>query len=142
MARKKSQPKIDPAYQAYLEGLEILRTQPICQSLIMRIYFQRDQSSECPRDGWAIVKQSGVVHLHPSRRAEPKEWAYVIAHCAMHLGFGHFVEGKANDRAWQAACDVVVERFLASLKVGEVPHPFVPLPGGSEESLYRSFREN
>lgn len=142
MAKKKGAAKVDPAFAAYQAGYESLRHHPVCGALLARITVYRDERSQCPTDGWAIVYQSGRIDVHRSRRAEPAEWAYVLAHCALHLGFDHFKEGRKDDRLWQAACDVVIERFLAGLKIGVCPLPPVNLPGGSEDSLYRSFSQS
>lgn len=89
-----------------------------------------------------MVCQSGRIEVHPSRRAEPKEWEFVLAHCVLHLGFGHFVGRFEGDLNWQAACDVVVDKFLRDLKIGDCPYPEMPSLGGNEASLYRTFRES
>lgn len=139
MAKKRAGDKIDLAEAAYRAGYEILRYHPVCGALLARIDVYRDSRSQCPTDGWAIVYQSGRIDVHRSRRAEPAEWAYILAHCALHLGFDHFKEGRKDDRLWQAACDIVIERFLAGLKIGICPFDPVSLPGGSEDSLFRNF---
>ncbi|AIE85503.1 hypothetical protein OP10G_2135 [Fimbriimonas ginsengisoli Gsoil 348] len=133
---------MDPAAAAYFAGLEIAKRLPICNALLSRVEIIRDKRSQCPRDGWAIVYQSGRIDVHPSRRGEPKEWAYVLAHCVLHLGFDHFAIDREGDRTWQAACDVVIERFLNDLKAGASPFLPIGLPGGSEEAIYRNFKQN
>lgn len=141
MSRKrKAEQKADPATLAFQEGYAMAANHPVCHALLQRIRVIRGGQSLCSRDGWALVTQSGLIHVHPTRRGEPAEWAYVIAHCALHLGFGHLEESRPDERAWQAACDVAVERFLRALKLGKSPFPDIVLPGGSEESLYRSFQ--
>ena len=58
-----------------------------------------------------------MIHVHPTRRASPDEWMYVLAHCLLHLGFGHFQEGR-RPREWQTACDLFVPAFWRDLKLG------------------------
>jgi len=71
--------------------------------------------------------------VHPKRVAEPEEWLYVLAHCLLHLGFGHFQQ-RFQQREWEAACECVVWQFLAMLKLGTPPEPLRNLPelGGPE----------
>jgi len=85
------------------------------------------------------VTSLGDVYLNPRRRGEPEEWAWVAAHCLLHLGFDHLAEhrlagwraatglpsgrspGARFDAAWNLAACVTVNRFLAHLKVGRPP---------------------
>ncbi len=67
----------------------------------------------------------------------------MLAHCLLHLGFEHFRE-RGDPRAWNAACDYFVARFLADLKLGRPPATlpvFGQAPARDEESLYEQFRE-
>ena len=75
----------------------------------------------CPPTGWAVVTSTGTVHLNPDRHGTPAQWAWAVAHCLLHLGFGH-TEWRADaDRAWNLACCLIVNRFLEYLRVGEPP---------------------
>ena len=51
----------------------------------------------------------------------PGEWAYVLAHCLLHLGMGHIREDKEKDLLWNTACDCVAARYLSDLHIGMVP---------------------
>jgi hypothetical protein len=77
----------------------------------------RREGNLCPPDGWAVVTSGGQVLVHPSRRARPKEWVYVLAHCLLHLGFGH-VQTRPHPREWNVACDWAVARFLGEMRIG------------------------
>ncbi|MGM3305784.1 AAA family ATPase [Anabaena sp. WFMT] len=44
-----------------------------------------------------------------------EEWVYVLAHCLLHLGFGHF-QKRTHPREWNAACNYFIAKFLADLK--------------------------
>jgi predicted metal-dependent peptidase len=87
--------------------------------------------------------------VHPARLGEPEEWLYVLAHCLLHLGFGHFQE-RFQQREWDLACECVVWQFLATLKLGKPPEMLRDLPdiGGpelparTEEGLFRYFCES
>jgi hypothetical protein len=85
-----------------------------------------------------VVTSLGFVYLHPRRRGEPEEWAWVVAHCLLHLGFGHLARERlpgwraaaglpsvrdsgAFDVAWNLAACVTVNRFLSHLKIGRPP---------------------
>ncbi len=86
-----------------------------------------------------MVTSLGEVYLHPRRRGEPQEWAWVAAHCLLHLGFDHLAENRLTgwsaaaglpsgrnsrarfDAAWNLAACVTVNRFLAHLKIGRPP---------------------
>jgi predicted metal-dependent peptidase len=141
--RKREKSKEDPATQAYLAGLSALHGHPLFLPLLRRATVTRNDSwSRCPADAWAVVSQNGCIHIHPSRRATSEEWIWVIAHCALHLGFGHF-QKRARADLWNIACDVFVNRFLADLKLGRLPAGVeIPsalpsgLPLASENALY------
>jgi len=72
----------------------------------------------------------------------------VLAHCLLHLGFGHF-QPHYQQREWETACECVVWQFLATMKLGRPPEPLrnLPelgspeLPARTEESLFRYFCE-
>lgn len=140
MARGKQQKqREDPATKAYQEGLALISSHPLFRHFTYRASTFRSDSSQCPKEAWAVVSETGIIQVHRSRHAEPAEWAYVIGHCLLHLGFGHFQE-KGDPDSWQAACDVVAARFLETMKIGRRPVPGA-LPGGSVDSLYNTFRE-
>jgi len=85
------------------------------------------------------VTPDGNILCETSVRGSAQEWAYAIAHCILHLCFGHFRD-HTDARAWNYACDAVVSRFLAAVRLGTPPPPhrieFPPLPR-DEEAIYR-----
>ena len=123
------------------DGLRLV-AHPILAALARHATINRRGGNACPRDGWAVVSTNGVIHIHPTRRGEPAEWRYVLAHCLLHLGLGHF--GPARQEAeWVNACDCVVARFLADTKIGRKPSEIgdeLPQSGFAEEELWRQFR--
>ncbi|MBI1822193.1 MAG: peptidase [Nitrospirae bacterium] len=136
--------KIDPATQSYLEGVSRLEQHPIFAPLFFSIRSIRNERSAFPHHGWAIVSDTGTIHVNPKRKAAPDEWLYVLSHCLLHLGFGHF-QPQANPYAWNVACDLFIYKFLKELKIGKPPETAPPnlegLPLQSERDLYGYFLE-
>ena len=118
----------DIATEQFQSGLGLLGQQPLFGPLLARATVVRRAGGRCPAGGWAVVTANGVIHAHPTRRGEPAEWLYVLAHCLLHLGFGHLAAARrpAHPREWAAACDCVVARFLADLKLGQPPEAIYP----------------
>ena len=145
--RGRSAAKVDPAVAARTAGWQAVGAHPLFAPLTFRARLVDRGGNLCPKDGWAVVTSRGHVHAHPTRRAEAVEWAYVFAHCLLHLAFGHFepdfvVEDKP---AWNGACDAVVAEFLSVMKVGRPPPGLagpIVLPTRTEAALYRRFRDH
>ncbi|MEV0219721.1 hypothetical protein [Streptomyces sp. NPDC050704] len=100
-----------------------------------------------PRDGLVRIDSNGHLHAHPTRRAEPAEWAWAVAHGLIHLGFGHVpalsVEREQPDRFDLAARCAVVNRFLLTFPVGRTPDDLpASYPGGDEEQLAARWRRD
>lgn len=147
MASKKNNnesAKRDVAKENFEKGCRAVGAHPMFSPLYYHTGFVRGENNLCPKDGWAVVTGSGSIHVHGTRRGDPEEWTYVIAHCLLHLGFGHFDLPGADpaQREWNAACDCVVDDFLAKLKLGRAPHDFLqPLAHAArtEEGVYEEF---
>jgi predicted metal-dependent peptidase len=137
---RRSRARTDPATENRKRGLDLIHRHPLFAPLADRARWSSGQDADrCPPDGWALVTSLGYVYLHPRRRGEPEEWAWVAAHCLLHLGFDHLAErhlagwraatglpsgagsGARFDAAWNLAACVTVNRFLAHLKVGRPP---------------------
>lgn len=132
----------DPALENFERGFALVQTHPLFAPLCARCNVWRDtDAAQWHKDAWAIVGSGGAITVHPTRRGEPEEWQYVLAHCLLHLGFGHLRE-MARPREWNAACDIAVARFLRSLQIGRAPasmRPLNTLPTQHEERLYDAF---
>ncbi len=119
----------------YREGYARVAAHPLFAPLMHHAYIRRMESGNlCPADGWAVVTREGAIYAHPTRKAPPEQWAWVLGHCLLHLGFGHFLKVEAWTREWNAACDCVVARFLADFKFGRPPDDIV----GDLESAARN----
>ncbi|MFF8387016.1 hypothetical protein ACF053_25680 [Streptomyces kanasensis] len=135
----------DPAGEAFAAGLALVKRHPALAALDAEICRTRDCGLS-PRHGLAVVDSDGRVHVHPDRRAEPAAWAWALAHCLIHLGFGHVParqERRAQpDRVELAARCAVVNRFMLTQHIGRPPedHP-VTFPDGDEEQLAARWRK-
>ncbi|MQY11138.1 hypothetical protein SRB5_12520 [Streptomyces sp. RB5] len=146
MSRRRGGDRPDPAGEAYLRGREIIRGNPALAALNVT-YCRSEDCDHRPEHGLARVTSDGTVHAHPTRRADPAEWAWALAHCLLHLGFGHAPAATGPraqpDRAELAARCAVVNRFLLSFPVGRAPdhHP-ADYPGGDEDQLTDRWRRD
>ena len=83
----------------------------------------------------AYVDSGGTIYLNQDMTLSPSQWAYAIAHCQLHLAFGHFdgekmpgylkkdFEGEewkvsCNPYIWNVACDIYIAKFLHDVKFG------------------------
>lgn len=134
MAKKKEESKITKNEQQLLDGIGIIDQHPLFGRLYMRksIVSKSRMGKNVP----AQVSSSGTVYLNKDCDKTPKEWAYMIAHCMLHLAFGHFdaermpgywqqISDKkqtwVNDYIpdlWNMACDIFITRFLSDIKFG------------------------
>ena len=131
----------DPGTRAFMEGLRLLEDVPVFSGLMRHARVTRSRSMPYPPGKWALGTSNGEILINPTRRAEPAEWLYIIAHCLFHLGFDHFREHE-HFNLWNAACDCFIARFLFNLKLGRPPVEMagdVSFAAGSEEALYREF---
>lgn len=144
MAKKKNIPTNNIAYENYIKGYNIINHHPMFAPLLHHIHYVRTEGNLCPEKGWAVITRNGYLHVHPTRRGEPLEWAYVIAHCLLHLGLGHF-QVKDDNIKWNTACDCFIAKFLADMKLGRAPSEIqfkIDFAAPSEEKLYNEFVEN
>ncbi|MBL7498220.1 hypothetical protein I6A84_06350 [Frankia sp. CNm7] len=139
------------AAAAVAEGWHRLDRHPLFRPLAVSSPNRADVGL-VPADGWAVVWSNGQIHAHPTRLADPDEWTWVFAHLLLHLGFAHtdpaVTGGDTLDVAHLAACDVAVNRFLTTLRLGR--RPAGPLAGpaagdyppADEASLARQWRRS
>ncbi|MEV7926510.1 MULTISPECIES: DUF2201 family putative metallopeptidase [unclassified Kitasatospora] len=143
---QKGAKKPDPGAEVFAEGVRLLRQNPAFDA-VPADFCRRDDCGLAPPGGWAVVDSDGTVHVNPRRRAEPEEWAWVLAHCLLHLGFGHVPAARGirvqPDVYEEAARCAVVNRFLATFPVGRPPVALPQeYPGGDEEELTARWRRD
>jgi len=137
---KRGKQWLEDARQKLDAGIAQVWSNPIFSPLYDEIYLIRDDSDRnlCHAQGYAVVTNNGDIHVNPAVMLEPGEWAYVLAHCLLHLGFGHFRQ-KSDPLHWNVACDRVIANFLQAFKFGTPPERMnLPIDAGvrDEEKLY------
>lgn len=133
----------DIATENFEAGWRLVEEHPMLGTLINDAWIIREKRNRCPDDGWAVVSSAGRIYAHPTRRGSPEEWAFVLAHCVLHLGFNHF-QNTANPGDWNTACDCYLVAFLARLKFGRPPDEMpvsAEVPMGNEQRIYDHLRE-
>ncbi|QNP69253.1 hypothetical protein IAG44_07245 [Streptomyces roseirectus] len=138
--------KRDVAGEAFIEGMRLMRANPALNSVPLTACRHED-CRLAPREGLLVVESDGVAHAHPDRLAEPAEWAWALAHAALHLGFGHVPAARGErvqpDRADLAARCAVVNRFLLTFPVGRAPDDLpAGYPDGDEDRLAARWRRD
>lgn len=135
MAKKKNENRISPNEQQLLDGIELVNKHPLFGQL--RISKEIVPKSRLGKNIPAKVSSSSRIFLNKDCDKTPKEWAYIIAHCMLHLSFGHFDAERMpgywqqisekqqkwvnsyDPDLWNMACDIFISRFLADIKFGK-----------------------
>jgi predicted metal-dependent peptidase len=100
-----------------------------------------DDSSGGPEVGYVDLARRRVhLNLGTPLTLGQEEWAHAIAHLLLHLAFAHDAKPVGRDpNLWALACELVVERFLRSVKVGRAPAEWGDderIVGKTEEQIY------
>ena len=135
MAKNKKETKVSKNEQQLLDGIMLVNGHPIFGQLDIRTEIV--PKSRLGKNIPAKVSSSGTVYLNKDCDRQPKEWAYIIAHCMLHLSFGHFDADRMpgywqqitekqqkwinqyDPDLWNIACDIFIARFLADVKFGK-----------------------
>ncbi|WP_214409158.1 vWA domain-containing protein [Sphaerisporangium fuscum] len=144
--------KADPWREAVHQGWRSVAAHPMFRGMVYGSPSPHPgEPHDFGRGDWAVVTPEGRVVHHPARRAEPEEWAWVFAHLMLHLGFGHAdprtavprdIGAELLDRGhvwrtpdplYRAACCLVVDRFLVTMKLGRCPEPLPDEPPRQDE---------
>ncbi|ROR43651.1 DUF2201 family putative metallopeptidase [Kitasatospora cineracea] len=138
----------DPVKAAFTAGLARVHHNPALDAVPAALCRQdEDRCPLHPATGWVVADSHGVLHHHRTRRADPEEWAWALAHALLHLGFGHLPAARGPraqpDAADLAARCAVVNRFLATFPIGRAFDDLPPhWPGGDEEELAARWRRD
>lgn len=125
-------------------GLAIVGKHPLFGAMGGSIWKSDDRGIGKGNAG--VVTKQGEIILNREYLLAPEQWAYVAAHCMLHLAFGHFDQDRmpgpremdvdmqdrkrtdskpgssllTNDERylWNMACDIYVAKFLADIKFG------------------------
>ena len=143
MAKKKSEIKISKNEQQLLDGKMLISKHPLFGRLCISTVTV--PGSRLGKNVHARVSSSGYVYLNKDCDRTPKEWSYIIAHCMLHLSFGHFdaermpgywqqIDEKQrkwvnsyDPDLWNMACDIYISRFLTDIKFGKTDIDMIKL---------------
>lgn len=133
-----------PAEQAFMNGLKWLKQHPLLGKLDARIYWKPEGMDKSK--GVAVSNCKNEIRVNVSTYYNSEEWMHILAHCMMHVYFGHYDRDKMpdaetfNPRLWNKACDIFVERFLQDIKLGtpiaEDPSKKYPFRLNQEKAIY------
>lgn len=158
MKNKKS--KISPSRQALDEGIALYKSHLLFSRLggYLCIY----DKNRMGKKSAAYVDSEGNIFLNQDMLLSPSQWAYAIAHCQLHLAFGHFDGEKmpgywkkewekeewkvsCNPYLWNAACDIYIAKFLYDVKFGsalsDASVAAFPGPLSEERKIYEYLAE-
>jgi len=134
---KKKEVRVSKNEQQLLDGLGIIKAHPLFGKL--NIYYRIVDKSVFGKNVTAKTFYSGQysyysggISLNKDCDRSPSEWAHIIAHCMLHLCFGHFdaehMPGFSDEnnnwrtdcdfRLWNTACDIYICKFLTDIKFG------------------------
>ncbi len=116
---------IPPGEARFLSGFQIFEQHILLGRLKGDIYIKKAHLSS--GESAACVTKYGDVYVNTQAKLSPGQWAYVIAHCLLHLAFGHFDaqnmpfpgEEDFSPQVWNKACDLYITRFLADIQFGD-----------------------
>lgn len=118
----KEMPKDEARFYA---GTDELEKHPLFGKLKGSVYMRGKYLQN--KGSIAAVDSGGAVYVNVHQNLEAAEWEYVVAHCLLHLAFGHFdsdkiprdANGEFRADLWNLACDIYVTRFLSDIRYGE-----------------------
>lgn len=138
---KKKEVHISKNEQQLLDGIEIIKAHPlfgkltIYRSIAGKSALGKNTLAKASYSG-GYSYYSGGITLNKDCDRTPSEWAHIIAHCMLHLCFGHFDAERmpgfydennkwrvdCDFKLWNMACDIYICKFLMDIKFGT---PFV-----------------
>jgi hypothetical protein len=91
----------------------------------------------------AVVDANGMIRASKAHRLDEEQWSWVLAHCLLHLGFGHLAPDRyATDPAYADVACLAVTRFQRAVKLGTEPLLLpADLPTVDESALLRQWRQ-
>lgn len=131
--KKKTQKEINR--ENLVNGMHIINQHPLFGRFLPRVV--PVTKNEIGTKTICIVDSTGIIKVNVDCCLPPKQWAYVIAHNALHLAFGHFDADKmlgyyitkadgtrekkveCDPLLWNMACDIYITKFLADIKFGQ-----------------------
>lgn len=134
--KKKTQKEIN--LEQLEAGAQLIKAHPLFGGCYYSLYTA--DKNALGNKTMCIVNSAGTIYVNKDLSYTPKQWAYMIAHCILHLAFGHFdaekMPGfviqdnngicqkkiKCTQQLWNMACDLYIDKFLADIKFGQSIH--------------------
>ena len=104
----------------------------------------------CSRSGpfseiqaYVQVDTGGNIAADSHHKLKQDEWAFLIAGCMLHLGFGHWNKEipEQKRRIWNMAAVIFNFRFIREMKIGKMPGFCLVLQGEFPESVEGIYRD-
>jgi len=126
--RYRNEEELTPAEKSFLRGRELVEDHPLFGAVWLSIDSRK--SPLVTKSGFCVVDERLHITARYTSPLTPPQWAYSLAHCLLHLAFGHFdlenmPQGELNRALWNKACDIFITRFLNDIRFGE---PVCPEP--------------
>ena len=142
MADKKKAAQDDPNLLAFTAAWRGLSAHPMFRPLTGG--GPPNAHAELVRNGtldYARIDARGRILANHGRRLDQAEWTWVLAHCLLHLGFGHLAAVERRDAAYENVACLAVTRFQRAVKLGREPMLLpLALPNADEAALLRRWR--
>ena len=157
---KNKSSKISTNRQNLEMGIAVHKSNPLFSKLDGYICI-RDKNTMGKKSA-AFVDSGGTIYLNQDMTLSPSQWVYAIAHCQLHLAFGHFDGEKmpgylkkdfageewkvsCNLYIWNVACDIYIAKFLHDVKFGTplsmASVTIFPGPMTDERKIYQYLTE-
>ncbi|MCI8670186.1 MAG: hypothetical protein HFI34_11830 [Lachnospiraceae bacterium] len=157
MASKKSSgkthKKIHPNEEKLQYGISIIKSHTLFSQLYNQIIIH--DKILMGKDCAAYVDSNGYIYVNKDISLTENQWAYVIAHCELHLAFGHFdaehMPGYITEESdgsnikipsfnkyiWNASCNIYIAKFLHDIGSFSpiCPDPAASFPGSLTDEL-------
>ncbi len=91
--------KIPYNEQIFLQGWNLIENHPLSGKLLGHIYLKQKYTYDA--DSAAIVDNKGNIYINIYCKKKTSEWFYIIAHCLLHLAFGHFDKDTIPCLCWK-----------------------------------------
>jgi predicted metal-dependent peptidase len=143
MGRRKEQQK-DPNTLAFEAAWRSLASHPMFAEMTTGSWHRPVATAQMSESQALVtVDPRGTIRANQARKLDADEWTWAIAHCLLHLGFGHLDETAGRDRAYQEVACLAVARFQRAVKLGREPVPLPrELPATDEAQLLRAWRRD
>ena len=142
---KKADDKLSPGERNLNEGIKIIENHQLFGKL--DITLQTAKKDVLSKGTSAISDEDGFIILNKYENHSPQEWAYIIAHCMLHLCFDNFEEFRKNQydkKLWNMACDIYITKFLSDIKFGTPTAEFTDnsIVSSGEKQIYDKLIQN